>query len=372
MSSHRRKHLERSRVREWTPDHYWPEDQGWPDDRDWPRDDEQWRDEQWRDEQDAPTSPLRRLRAERPRGREWTPDHHWPEDQGWPDQRDWLREEADDKLRHGRRPALVTFVIAALFVAGLGVYGAARQHHAAVAALQGSMSTPCAGQAGATAGRCRHSSAPGGVTDGSGRPAPVASEPAAQPGTPAPASAGPRPTPSTHPSATMTAAPTPTAAPSPAGSVSPLPGTPGTPGTPGSAATQVLALINQTRAQASLPPLAISFGLDTSALGHTTVMAAGCGLLHQCPGEPTLGARETAAGVDWTSAGENIGEGGPEPDTTANIAALAVSLTQAMLNETPPHDGHRLNLLSSSFHRIGIYVLRDANGTVWMTQDFSN
>jgi len=144
------------------------------------------------------------------------------------------------------------------------------------------------------------------------------------------------------------------------------------PGTASTAAAQVLALINQARAQAGLPALATSSGLDTSALGHTMVMAAGCGLSHQCPGEPALGARETAAGVAWTSAGENIGEGGPEPNTTSDIAAMAVGLTQAMLNEKPPDDGHRLNILSTSFHHIGIYVLRDASGTVWMTQDFSN
>ena len=69
-------------------------------------------------------------------------------------------------------------------------------------------------------------------------------------------------------------------------------------------------------------------------------MAGGCGLSHQCPGEPELGARETAAGVRWTAAGENIGEGGPVADNTAAIAKMAVALTQDMLNEKPPDDGH--------------------------------
>jgi uncharacterized protein YkwD len=86
----------------------------------------------------------------------------------------------------------------------------------------------------------------------------------------------------------------------------------------------------------------------------------------------SLGDRLTAAGVSWTAAGENIGEGGPEPATDAAIARLAVSLTQDMLNERPPDDGHRRSILSSSFHHIGIYVFRDSRGTVWMTQDFSS
>jgi uncharacterized protein YkwD len=101
-------------------------------------------------------------------------------------------------------------------------------------------------------------------------------------------------------------------------------------------------------------------------------MADGCGLTHECPGEPAIGARETAAGVNWTAAGENIGEGGPMPDTTTAMARMAVTLTQDMLNEQPPDDGHRLNILSSTFTHIGIAVYRDSAGTVWMTQDFSN
>jgi len=138
------------------------------------------------------------------------------------------------------------------------------------------------------------------------------------------------------------------------------------------AAQQVLTLINQARAQAGLPAYPISAGLDTSAARHNAVMAGGCGLSHQCPGEPALGARETAAGVHWTAAGENIGEGGPVADTSSAIAQMAVGLTQSMLNEKPPDDGHRLNILSSTFTHVGIAVVRDSSGTVWLTQDFSN
>jgi uncharacterized protein YkwD len=138
------------------------------------------------------------------------------------------------------------------------------------------------------------------------------------------------------------------------------------------AAQQVLALINQARAQAGLPAYTISSGLDTSAARHNVVMEGGCGLSHQCPGEPALGDRETAAGVHWTAAGENIGEGGPVASTSSAIAQMAAGLTQSMLDEKPPDDGHRLNILSSSFAHIGIAVARDSSGTVWLTQDFSN
>ena len=140
----------------------------------------------------------------------------------------------------------------------------------------------------------------------------------------------------------------------------------------GGPAAQVLALVNQARSAAGLPPLTITAGLDSSASAHNSTMAGGCGLSHQCPGEPDLGARETAAGVHWTAAGENIGEGGPVANSTAAIAQMAVGLTQDMLDEKPPNDGHRRNILSSSFTHIGIAVYRDSSGTVWLTQDFSN
>ena len=140
----------------------------------------------------------------------------------------------------------------------------------------------------------------------------------------------------------------------------------------GSPAAQVLALINQARGTAGLPALTVTTGLETTSSAHNLLMADGCGLSHQCPGEPPIGTRETDAGIDWTAAGENIGEGGPVADTTAAIAAMAVGLTQSMLNEQPPNDGHRLNILSTSFTHIGIAVYRDSSGTVWLTQDFSN
>jgi len=138
------------------------------------------------------------------------------------------------------------------------------------------------------------------------------------------------------------------------------------------AAQQVLALINQARAQQGLPALTLTSGLDASAAQHDTTMAGGCGLSHQCPGEPALGQRETDQGVQWTACGENIGEGGPVSDTGSAEASMAVGLTQSMLDEKPPNDGHRANILSSSFTHIGIAVIRDSSGTVWLTQDFSD
>src|ERR1700722_13611081 len=205
----------------------------------------------------------------------------------------------------------------------------------------------------------------------SASPARSSASPSATPGRGGSPSASPSTRPRRHPKRPRPAAPPATsAAPTPAGPASSAPAA--SPAGQSAADQQVLALINQARAQAGLPAYTISSGLDTSAARHTSVMAGGCGLSHQCPGEPDLGARESAAGVHWTAAGENIGEGGPVADTPAAIAQMAVGLTQSMLDEKPPDDGHRLNILSSAFTHAGISVYRDSSGTVWMTQDFSN
>jgi uncharacterized protein YkwD len=134
----------------------------------------------------------------------------------------------------------------------------------------------------------------------------------------------------------------------------------------------VLNAVNKARAAQGLPAYTLSGGLDASASAHDRTMAGGCGLSHVCPGEPSLGQRESAQGVHWTAAGENIGEGGGVAASASAEAAMAVSLTRQMLAEQPPDGGHRRNILSSSFTHIGIAVIRDSSGTVWMTQDFSD
>jgi uncharacterized protein YkwD len=208
-------------------------------------------------------------------------------------------------------------------------------------------------------------------SNGPAQPSPSPAASAASPSATGPAStASPSPSPSADPSrAARKHRPRRTQAPA---SPSPSPAATTAPPSQQTAADQVLALINQARAQAGLPAYSFLAGLNSSAAAHNARMAGGCGLSHQCPGEPALGTRETDAGVNWTAAGENIGEGGPVSDTSAAIAQMAVGLTQDMLNEKPPDDGHRLNILSSTFTSIGIAVSIDSSGTVWMTQDFAN
>lgn len=136
-------------------------------------------------------------------------------------------------------------------------------------------------------------------------------------------------------------------------------------------ARQILDQLNAARAAAGVAPLSMSDGLVRGAAKHSRLMAGDCGLSHQCPGEADLAARVSAEGVRWSAVGENVGYGGPTARTDAGIVAVGKRLTEGMLAETPPSDGHRRNILSAGFTRVGISLYQDAQGTVWMTQDFS-
>ncbi len=117
--------------------------------------------------------------------------------------------------------------------------------------------------------------------------------------------------------------------------------------------------------------LTLDANLSQASAAHNALMVGGCGLSHQCTGEAGLGDRFTAAGVKWTSAGENIGQGNAA-NTDASILAAANGLTDLMLAEVAPNDGHRKNLLNAGFKRVGLAVTRGADGRVWFTQDFVN
>lgn len=148
----------------------------------------------------------------------------------------------------------------------------------------------------------------------------------------------------------------------------PKPSTP--PLSAGTPEAQALQHLNAARRDAGVAPLVLQPGLVASAHKHNVAMSKGCGLHHQCGSEAGFSARITAEGVDWSTAGENIGTGDRVAAQPAAVAAMAIRLTDMMLAEKAPHDGHRRNLLSRSFHSVGIDVYRDASGTVWLTQDF--
>jgi uncharacterized protein YkwD len=202
----------------------------------------------------------------------------------------------------------------------------------------------------------------------------------------------PRPTATTpgqvtiaHVTQTPSTPPTPTPKPayraSPPPSVSPTPtalvkttgsGTPPPQRTSGgtSLTQRLFALINRDRAANGLPAYSWNGTLANGAYQHSKRMAQpDCGLSHQCPGEPGPCQRVTNEGIEWMACGENAGYTSHDPDAWT---AIKQNIEQAMLNEQPPGDGHRKNLLSSAFHKIGIGIYIDAQGIIWITEDFTN
>jgi len=143
------------------------------------------------------------------------------------------------------------------------------------------------------------------------------------------------------------------------------------PATSGSILDQVLAHINAARSRNGLSAYTLNSSLSKASALHNQLMIGGCGLSHQCSGEGGIGDRFNAQGVKWTSAGENIGYGSAGAGN-AEIVKAANGLTDSMLAEVAPNDGHKKNLLSSGFRQIGLSVVRDSKGLVWMTQDFVN
>jgi uncharacterized protein YkwD len=137
-------------------------------------------------------------------------------------------------------------------------------------------------------------------------------------------------------------------------------------------ALAVLAQINKVRAANGAKALTMNSQLVAAARQHNLVMAGGCGLSHQCAGEGNAGARISAQGLKWSAYAENIGYGSTTAATDAAHTATATRITQSMIDEVAPNDGHRRNILNPSLGQIGIDLYRDAKGTLWMTQDFSN
>jgi len=167
-----------------------------------------------------------------------------------------------------------------------------------------------------------------------------------------------------------TPAPTPTPTPAAAPSTTTAPPPRPQPGSLTDVAQALLDQINAWRAADGKAPLTMASGLVASAHKHNLVMSAGCGMKHQCPDEAGLGPRISAEGISWRAIAENIAW--HSSTSSSGVLAAAKGLNESMHNEVPPDDGHRRNMLNDAYHRIGIDVIRDADGQVWLTEDFAN
>lgn len=136
-------------------------------------------------------------------------------------------------------------------------------------------------------------------------------------------------------------------------------------------AQQLFYQINIDRAAQGLPAYAWNNILASGAYQHNIVMTTtGCGLLHQCPNEPTPCQRFKSEGITLPACAENIDYSYISAYSDA-WTAIKTHTEKGMLAEQPPNDGHRKNLLSTSLVQIGISVLIDSQGRAWVTEDMT-
>ena len=74
-----------------------------------------------------------------------------------------------------------------------------------------------------------------------------------------------------------------------------------------------------------------------------------------------------ATGYHWTWAGENIAWG-----SYASVVVRRSRWRSQMYNEPPNQPNHRANILSTSAHNVGVDVITDGSGKMWITCDFGS
>jgi hypothetical protein len=123
--------------------------------------------------------------------------------------------------------------------------------------------------------------------------------------------------------------------------------------TTSSYASRLVQLVNQARQQNGLPSLIVASGTSEVAAAWTAHLDATRSLSHN----PDLAHQlETHGSPDWTTYGENVGEG-PSDDPNA--------LFKAYMNSTE----HRDNILNAKYRYTGVAVVLDGS-TAWNTFDF--
>lgn len=130
----------------------------------------------------------------------------------------------------------------------------------------------------------------------------------------------------------------------------------------------MLSLLNSDRAANGTGPLTLNMtetnGTSTcvGSYGHSVHMAEIGQISHdQFPADIC---------ISYMTAGENVGEA-----NTGSEWGDLTELDSLMMSE--PHSpgctgNHACNIISASFHQVGIGIYRSAAGTTWLTEDFTN
>lgn len=119
---------------------------------------------------------------------------------------------------------------------------------------------------------------------------------------------------------------------------------------------QVVDLVNQERAAAGLPALKVNAKLAGVAEKKAEDLRDNNYFAHQSPTYGSPFDMMKQFGISYTSAGENIAKGQKTPADVMN----------GWMNS----EGHRANILNSSYTEIGVGYVTDSKGTTYWVQHF--
>lgn len=121
------------------------------------------------------------------------------------------------------------------------------------------------------------------------------------------------------------------------------------------AAEQIFELLNRSRIEQDLDPLAWSTPLALVGDAHATEMYVEGFFSHTSPATGTIADRMAAAGIPYLIVGENLA-----------LAATARTVHEGLMDSP----GHRANILGERFTRVGVGVIRGPYGLM-VVQVFS-
>jgi len=121
---------------------------------------------------------------------------------------------------------------------------------------------------------------------------------------------------------------------------------------------KVVELVNIERQKVGLSALTLDSAISNVARTKSKDMATNNYFAHQSPTYGSAGDMLTRFGIKWSAWGENIASGQRTPE----------AVVTAWMNSA----GHRANILSSNFSKIGVGYATNSNGTPYWTQMFTN
>lgn len=121
---------------------------------------------------------------------------------------------------------------------------------------------------------------------------------------------------------------------------------------------KVVELVNVERQKSGLSALKLDSSMANVARMKSKDMADNNYFAHQSPTYGSAGDMLSKFGIKWSAWGENIASGQKTPE----------AVVTAWMNSP----GHRANILSTNFGRIGVGYVTNSNGTPYWTQMFAN